>query len=176
MSKEEIAEAWGRQMRKGYTKLAVLMFLNRKPLTGYDIMKEVEEKTLGFWTLTAGGVYPVLKELEEKGYIQGEWKAQGEQRKKVYQITDEGKKMLETGLEKQQQMAERIGGLFREFARDVLGTELPTTPKTFRFFPFSESLEEKSVDEQIQVLKHARTRMRKAIKFIDSRLEKLGEE
>ena len=85
MSKaEEIAKMWDMEMRKGYTKLAVLMFLNKKALTGYDIMKEIEEETLGFWKLTSGGVYPVLKDLEERGYIKGRWKAKGERRKKIY--------------------------------------------------------------------------------------------
>lgn len=173
---EEIAESWGMQMRKGYAKLAMLMFLNKKALTGYDIMKEIEEETMGFWTLTAGGVYPVLNELEEKGYIKGQWKAKGERRKKIYEITDEGKRILETALQKQQQTAETMGGLFRRFAHEVLGTNLPPTPGTFDFLPFGKNLEEKPADEQIHVLKGLRTRMRKAIKLIDERLQKLEEQ
>jgi PadR family transcriptional regulator PadR len=175
MSKaEETAEMWHMEMRKGYTKLAVLMFLNKKALTGYDIMKEIEDETLGFWKLTSGGVYPVLKELEESGYIKGEWKAKGERRKKIYQITDEGKQMLETALYRQQQMEETIGKLFRQFAQEVLGTKLPSLPPTpFKLLPFGKNLEEKPSDEQIRILKSSRTHMRQAIKLIDKRLHKL---
>jgi len=177
MSKaKEIAEMWDMEMRKGYTKLAVLMFLNKKALTGYDIMKEIEEETLGFWKLTSGGVYPVLKDLEERGYIKGQWKAKGKRRKKIYEITDEGKQMLETALYRQRQMEETIGKMFRQFAQEVLGTKLPSFPPTpFKLLPFGKNLEEKSLDEQIRILKSFRTRMRKAIKLIDKRLEKLEE-
>ena len=53
MGKEgKTAELWGKEMRKGYTKLAALLFLNKKSLTGYDIMREIEKETLGFWRLT----------------------------------------------------------------------------------------------------------------------------
>jgi PadR family transcriptional regulator PadR len=172
---EEIAESWSMQMRKGYIKLAVLMFLNKKALSGYDVMKEFEEETLGFWTLKAGGVYPVLKELEEKAYIKGQWKSNGKRRKKIYEITDEGKRIAEIALLKQQQMSETIGGLFRQFALEVLGTNLPPTPSTFHFPPFGKSLREKPVDEQIRILKDLRTRMHKSIKLIDERLGKLEE-
>lgn len=170
---KETAESWGREMRKGYTKLAVLTLLNKKPMTGYDIMKEIKEKTLGFWALTPGGVYPVLTELEGKGYIKGQWKAKGERRKKIYKITDEGKHMLEIALRKQQQMAETIGSLFRRFAHEALGTKMPPTPRTFDFFLFEKSLEDKPIDEQTRLLKSVRTRMRSAIKLIGKKLEKL---
>jgi len=175
MSKaEEVAEMWGMEMRKGYTKLAVLMFLNKKALTGYKIMKEIEDETFGFWKPTSGGVYPVLKELEEKGYIKGWWKAKGERRKKIYEITDEGKQMLETALYRQQQMEETIGKLFRQFAQEVLGTKLPSPPPArFKLLPFGKNLEGKPLEEQIRILKSFRTHMRQKIKLIDKKLQKL---
>lgn len=175
MSKaEEVAEMWAMEMRKGYTKLAVLMFLNKNALTGYSIMKKIEDETFGFWKLTSGGVYPVLKELEGRGYIKGRWKAKGERRKKIYEITDEGKKMLETALYRQQQMEETIGRLFRQFAQEMLGTKLPPLPFThFKFLPFGKNLEENPLSEQIRILKRFRTHMRQTIKHIDKKLKKL---
>lgn len=170
---EEIANSWGREMQKGHTKLAALMFLNREPMTGYEVMKEVEEKTLGFWKLTSGGIYPVLKELEDKGYIRGKWKSEGERKKKVYRITQKGKKLLETALKKQQQMAEKIGGLFRQFAHEILETELPPPPKILDFFPFGKCLEDKPVKKRMQTLKSIRNRLQDAIKIVDKRLDKL---
>jgi DNA-binding PadR family transcriptional regulator len=172
MSEEEIAELWSREMRKGYAKLTALLFLSRKPMTGYDIMREIETRTLGFWRLTPGGVYPALKELEKKGCIEARWEAKGERKKKIYEITDEGKRILEAALNKQQQMAETLRELLRQFAHEILGTKLPATPKTLELLPFAR-LEEKPIDEQIRVLKEARERMSMAIKLIDERLESL---
>ena len=170
---EQIAEMWETAMRKGYTKLVILTLLNKEPLTGYDIMKKIKEETLGVWTLTAGGVYPILKELEENSYIAGQWKSEGQRKKKTYEITNEGKRLLEVALKKQQQMAEAISNLFREFARDMLETKLPPPPKPFAFLPFGKNLEDKPVDEQIRVLKRGRTRLQTMIKQIDKRLDRL---
>lgn len=173
---DKVADSWSGQMRRGYTKLAVLVLLHRESLTGYDIMKKIDEKTLGLWRLTPGGVYPVLKELEENNYITGEWETKSGRKKKVYQLTDEGKKLLTTALQKQQQMADTIRNLFQEFAREVLSTEVKSMPILNGFLnisPLARGMEEKSVDEQIQILTHIRTRMHKALKFVDERLQKL---
>ncbi|MCL4437379.1 MAG: PadR family transcriptional regulator [Thaumarchaeota archaeon] len=170
---EQIAEMWETAMRKGYTKLVILTLLSKKPLTGYDIMKKIKEETLGVWTLTAGGVYPILKELEENRYIKGKWRSEGKRKKKNYEITDEGKQLLEVALKKQQQMAEAISNLFREFAHDMLETKLPPSPKPFALLPFGKSLEDKPVDEQIRTLKHGRTHLQTVIKQIEKRLDKL---
>lgn len=162
-------------MRKGYTKLVILTLLNNEALTGYDIMKKIKEETLGFWTLTAGGVYPVLKELEKNRYIIGQWNSEGQRRKKSYEITNEGKRLLEVALQRQQQMAQTISNLFREFAVDILETKLPQPQNHLIFFPFGKNLEGKPINEQIHMLKHGRTRLLKTIKLIDKRLDRLTE-
>lgn len=107
--------------------------------------------------------------------ISGQWEAKGQRKKKIYEITDEGRRLLEGALQKQQQMAEVIGSLFREFTRDILETKLPPALSPFDFFPFGKNLEGKSIDEQMRVLKLGRTRMIRTIKLIDKRLERLKE-
>jgi DNA-binding PadR family transcriptional regulator len=39
---------------------------------GYEMIKEIEERTQGAWTPSAGSIYPTLQMLEEAGLIQGE--------------------------------------------------------------------------------------------------------
>jgi DNA-binding PadR family transcriptional regulator len=170
---EETAESWSMEMRKGHTRLAVLMSLSKSPLTGYDIIKEIEEETLGFWKPTAGGIYPILKEMERNGYIKGRWTSTGKRRKKTYDITAEGSQLLEFALQKRHQIAEAMESLFHVFARKDLRDKPPPTARIFNFFQFRKRLEEKPIDEQVRVLKQARTSMQKTIKFIDKKLEKL---
>ena len=70
-------------------KIAILMALREQPLSGYAIMKHVEEK-YGYF-LHADVVYPTLQMLDDMGLI-----AQTEQdNKKVYTITDDGNQMLQ---------------------------------------------------------------------------------
>jgi len=44
MEPTEIAAKWKDQMQKGYLKMAVLLVLMRRPLHGYEIMKEIKNK------------------------------------------------------------------------------------------------------------------------------------
>jgi DNA-binding PadR family transcriptional regulator len=46
--------------------------LAERPMHGYEMIKEVEERTQGAWTPSAGSIYPMLQMLEEEGLIQGE--------------------------------------------------------------------------------------------------------
>ena len=94
MSLENVIESWSSEMLKGYMKLAVLASISKRPLSGYGIMKKIAEETLGFWKPTCGGVYPIFRELEEKGYIKGKWTFRGKRKMKIYEITDEGEKIL----------------------------------------------------------------------------------
>lgn len=57
--------------RKGYMGMALLLMINERPLTGYEIMRTMYETTQGFWRPTPGGVYPVLKKLESEGSFAG---------------------------------------------------------------------------------------------------------
>jgi len=112
----EIAAKWKDQMQKGYLKMAILFALMRKPLHGYEIMKNINKWTLGIIAPTAGGVYPTLKELERKGLIKGEWIP--EERRKIYHITGKGKEVFKEAVEKHFELASSIRRwFFRELAR-----------------------------------------------------------
>jgi DNA-binding PadR family transcriptional regulator len=71
----------------------VLELLNEKPLSGSEIMNEIEKKTNGCWRPSPGSVYPLLAWLQDNGYIK-EVPAQ-ESGIKRYTLTDKGKQLLE---------------------------------------------------------------------------------
>ena len=83
-----------KEAQKGYIRMGVLILLNKKPSHGYEIMKEINSRTKGFWQPTAGGVYPILRDLEKSGYIKGQWETQKNRRLKVYKITESGEQIL----------------------------------------------------------------------------------
>ena len=77
------------EMKRGFLQLLVLLLLE-KDTYGYamvrafrDLGYEIEENTL----------YPLLRRLEKKGLIIGKWEIGAERPRKVYAITDAGKKM-----------------------------------------------------------------------------------
>lgn len=171
---QKIAKSWSIEMKKGYARLAMLMLLSRESLTGYDIMKIIEKKTMGFWKLTPGGVYPVLKELGEKGYVKGSWDYKGETRKKYYTITEEGIRLLDAALQRQQKLAESLENLLREFAEELSGAEIHLQIKKLGFPLFGENFEKKPASEQIHILKRTRYRLRRVLGFIDEKLDELA--
>ena len=74
-------------------KYAILGLLTREPLTGYDIAKEFDKAISDFWNAKYSQIYPELKKLTEEGLVSFETSMHGEQQeKKIYSITERGKK------------------------------------------------------------------------------------
>ena len=183
-SQDKTTASWMKEAQKGYIRMGVLILLNKKPSHGYEIMKEINSRTKGFWQPTAGGVYPILRDLEKSGYIKGQWETQKNRRLKVYKITESGDQILRKAILKQTEIFNNIGSLFREFSRDVLNVEakddsMPTIPS-----PFSAFLEEKVGGKRnLTQLQNERNHiyetvrgMRDRIKLLDKRIAELKSE
>jgi len=170
VSKEEKTSSnWMKEAQKGYIRVAALILINKKPSHGYEIMKKIKEKTGGFWTPTAGGMYPILRDLETSEYIVGEWETQKNRKLKTYKITDSGRQILERVIVKQNEITANMGVLFREFARDVLNVETehpaPALPSVFSAF-----LEDEKGDVDVEKLKKQRKQTQKQISIMQQRL------
>lgn len=83
-------------------KHAILGLLNRGEMSGYDIMTEFKDKEIRhFWSAKHSQIYPELKKLTDDGLIEFKIEIQGEKlEKKVYSITEAGKKELDNWLSK----------------------------------------------------------------------------
>ena len=76
--------------RRGFIKSAILHLLKEESMHGYQIMKELESRSDGLYSASAGTIYPALQELLEKEWINLESGLE----KKTYFITEEGKERL----------------------------------------------------------------------------------
>jgi len=83
-------EQHARLFEKGELKYVILDLLKDKPSHGYEIIRALEERFSGFYTPSAGSVYPTLQLLEDMGYISSSER----DGKKIYTITDEGRQFL----------------------------------------------------------------------------------
>jgi DNA-binding PadR family transcriptional regulator len=168
---EEAAADWLKETRKGYLRIAVLTLLGRKPHHGYEIMKEIRERSGGFWKPTAGGIYPLLQSLEEAEYIKGEWDAGQKRRRKTYRITEMGRSMLHHALTRQDQIAISMGDLLREFMKDVLDVKSAARPPIPNLFSaFLEERKEKPEDTA-RVLKHKRKQIQNMVANLQKELD-----
>jgi PadR family transcriptional regulator PadR len=69
----------------------LLSLLSEQPLYGYQIIKDLEGRSQGYFKFKEGTLYPALHRLEKSGLIEGKWQAlpSGQQRK-YYYITAKG--------------------------------------------------------------------------------------
>jgi DNA-binding PadR family transcriptional regulator len=81
----------GRFFGPGEIRLAILSLLAEKPSHGYEVMTRLEERSGGTYQASAGAIYPTLQQLEDQGLIQSK-QVDG---KKVFELTDEGRKELD---------------------------------------------------------------------------------
>jgi DNA-binding PadR family transcriptional regulator len=78
-------------LEQGDLKLVILRLLEEKPRHGYEIIKELEMRSAGAYSPSPGTVYPTLTLLEDMGFARAVPEEGG---KKIYEITDEGRKHL----------------------------------------------------------------------------------
>ena len=81
---------------RGNTESLILFLVNEmKSSYGYHLIKELRNRSNGFFRFKEGTVYPVLRKLENEGMISGEWKVMPNgQERRYYQITENGKEAL----------------------------------------------------------------------------------
>jgi DNA-binding PadR family transcriptional regulator len=80
----------GRFFESGEMRLAILSLLSEGPKHGYQLMKEMRERSGGIYSASAGSVYPTLQQLEDEDLISSD--QQGG--KRIYRLTQEGRKEL----------------------------------------------------------------------------------
>ena len=77
----------------------VLLILQRQESYGYEIIQQLKDKTGGELAVAEGTLYPMLKKMEEKEWVESSWKkADTGRERKYYAVTDKGNKELEQQL------------------------------------------------------------------------------
>jgi len=87
---------YGRELLKGNTDALLLYLINCQPTYGYQIIKELEKRSHGYFQFKEGTLYPALHRLEKDKLIEGKWQMlpSGQQRR-YYYITEKGQHILD---------------------------------------------------------------------------------
>lgn len=84
-----------RELKKGSAELLILALLEAGQRHGYEISKLIEMGSGGIVSFNVASLYPLLYRLEKRGWIQGRWvDKSGQRRRRYYQLTAPGKKVL----------------------------------------------------------------------------------
>ncbi|HET8613224.1 MAG TPA: PadR family transcriptional regulator [Sphingomonas sp.] len=93
----------------GELRLVLLRLIGDQPRHGYDLIRAIEERTGGAYAPSPGVVYPSLTMLGDMGQIE---EGPSEGNRKVFAVTDEGRRLLD-------ERAEEIAALMARL--DTLG-------------------------------------------------------
>jgi DNA-binding PadR family transcriptional regulator len=105
--------AGGRRAKRGDVRTALLTLLADRPMHGYDLIRDLEERSGGAWRPSPGSIYPTLQLLEDEGLVTSEER----DGKRVYTITDAGRAEVQERRERGRPEPWEFGPLGEGFAQ-----------------------------------------------------------
>lgn len=83
------------ELMKSSSESLLLCLINQQPMYGYQIIKELEKRSQGYFRFKEGTLYPALHRLEKSGLIEGKWETlNGGRRRRYYYITEKGSEFM----------------------------------------------------------------------------------
>lgn len=172
------AKRFWRALKAGQVRIAILRLLKQNEMHGYGIMEQIRTKTGGFYSPTAGTIYPILQDLLKRGHVESRWESSGGKRKKrLYRITQKGSETL-SALEKLRREGEKHmqNMMFKasrllELDEDYLPHSRPATG-IVGFGPgrlgtlLTSAIEAKTDDERLKLLKEAQGEVRMRVRAL----------
>ena len=85
----------GEIRRRDVFPLLVLHLIEREPAYGNRLIEEIEDITNGVISVNPNTIYPLLRDLEARGLIEGQWEHPDRRTRRFYSITAAGRKEYE---------------------------------------------------------------------------------
>ncbi len=85
---------FSKELLKGSTVTLILAVIENEDMYGYKIVKEIDMKSDGAFTMKEGTLYPILHSLEENDFVESYWEEFDGRNRKYYHITKKGTKEL----------------------------------------------------------------------------------
>jgi DNA-binding PadR family transcriptional regulator len=137
------------RVRRGDVRSAILALLDDRPMHGYEMITELEERTGGRWRPSAGSIYPTLQLLEDEGLVTAE-EVDG---RRVFSLTEAGQKEVPERTEGQRPWEEGDEDSPRFAARQELFKLMGAAKQVAR------ADDEKQLAEAAEILKDARRKL-----------------
>ncbi len=104
----------GRVFDSGELRLVLLKLIEEAPRHGYDLIREIEERTGGAYAPSPGVIYPTLTLLGDMGLIE---EAASDGAKKQYAITEAGSAELAAKADEVKALLERLSEMGKQRAK-----------------------------------------------------------
>jgi len=84
------------KISRGSAELSILSLLDKQSLYGFEIAKRIETDSGGALRFNLASLYPMLYELEKRGWVKGQWQSNRAGRdRRYYSLTPAGRKKLQ---------------------------------------------------------------------------------
>jgi PadR family transcriptional regulator PadR len=81
----------GELRRRAVLQLLVLHLINEGPSYGNQLMERIGGMTAGVLSVNPNTMYPLLRQLEGRGLIEGQWEHPERRSRRYYSLTGEGR-------------------------------------------------------------------------------------
>jgi len=119
---------WHEYPERGWIQFLIMRVLYEKPMHGYQLLEEIEERSCGCHKLESGSIYTLLRRMEERGLLESTWeKVEGNPDRRVYRLTSKGVEALRMGLEsivKRKRLFDDLTRFYREKFEKAKGGEM----------------------------------------------------
>ena len=96
--------------KRGSAEILILALVDEGDLHGYEIARQIDERSAGTLTFTLASLYATLYRLEERGWIRGRWvERAGQRRRRHYRITAAGRRVLAMQRDDWRRFVEALG-------------------------------------------------------------------
>ena len=95
----------GRKLSSEDLQLVLLALIEEQPRHGYELIRELEQRSSGFYVPSPGVIYPALTYLDEIGLAE----AQQDGKRKCYTLTEQGRAHLDERRDKATAILEAFG-------------------------------------------------------------------
>ena len=107
------------ELLRGTLDLLVLKVVALGPSHGYAIAQRLQQISKEFFQVHQGSLYPALHRLEDKGWLQAEWKQSETGRQaKFYSLTKRGRRQMDTEVVNWGRLVDAVGLVLRAPAKE----------------------------------------------------------
>jgi DNA-binding PadR family transcriptional regulator len=111
----------GGMRRREVLPLLVLHYISQGPSYGNQLMERIAEVTAGVVSVNPNTMYPLLRQLESRGLIEGKWEHPERRTRRYYSITGEGRAEYERLVEEVRPFLDSVSASIDEIVREVYG-------------------------------------------------------
>ncbi|MBS7616391.1 PadR family transcriptional regulator [Candidatus Bathyarchaeota archaeon] len=99
MHRPKHCRCWHKYPERGWIQFLIMRVLYEKPTHGYQLLEEIEKRSLGCHKLETGSLYTLLRRMEDRGLLESKWeKTENGPDRRVYRLTSKGIEALRMGL------------------------------------------------------------------------------